>query len=67
MSPGFMVIGEAAIRASADFRRLTKALNRLHADLPRYRKDNAIQARRARRAEARANRRRPLIHNGRKP
>lgn len=67
MSAGFMVIGEAAIRVTADFRRFTKALNCLQADLRRFNKQTDIYDRRARRAEVQANRRPALIHNGGKP
>lgn len=62
-----MAIGEAAIRASADLRRFTKALNRLEADLRRFNKQTDIYDRKARRTERQANRRPALIHNGGKP
>ena len=65
--PGLLQAGEVVVKVTVDMRRFMRAMRRLHANLPRYRKENAIQARNLRRAEVQANRRQPLIHNGGKP
>ena len=67
MSAELQSLGEAAIRATADFRRFARALGRLRADLRRFKKQTDIYDRRTRRNERQASRRPALIHNGGKP
>lgn len=64
---GFYILTEAAIRIKPRFRRLLRVLNKMRADLRKYRKDTTINHRKARRAEVQAARRPALIHKGGKP
>ena len=67
MSAGMLAVGEAAIQVTADFRHIIRALERLNADLRKFKKQTDIHDRRTRRAVRQANRRPALIHNGGKP